>query len=131
MITKSTAYKIWWAGRYLERIENTARMGLIALECGKDVNELPKVLGINKDVFTYLKDNLDVLREDLRSFGDEAVINSVATLEGAIYAKNNDLKEYFKGVLQAALFLGSIIEDKIGPTITTFYPRKQEEIKTQ
>ncbi|QGR19584.1 hypothetical protein D1868_05985 [Stygiolobus azoricus] len=131
LITKSTGYKILWAGRYLERIENIARIGLLTVECGKTTDEISKLLGINKDVFTYLKDNLDFLREDLRSFGDEAVINAVTTLEGAIHAKSDNLKDYFNGILQASLYLGSVIEDKLRPNTGIFYPRKQEEIKTQ
>ncbi|MEJ2776213.1 hypothetical protein DDW09_02845 [Sulfolobus sp. SCGC AB-777_L09] len=127
---KSLAYKVFWAGRYLERIENICRMYLLAIDkCSP--TEVPLYLGVNEDIRKYLVRNLEMLREDLRAFSDEKVMNAVATLEGAIYSSNSDLKSYFSAILQSVLYLGSIIEDEIKPVQQTIIPKKQEEVKTQ
>lgn len=127
---KSLAYKVFWAGRYLERIENICRMYLLAIDkCSP--TEVPLYLGVNEDIRKYLVRNLEMLREDLRAFSDEKVLNAVATLEGAIYSSNSDLKSYFSAILQSVLYLGSIIEDEIKPVQQTIIPKKQEEVKTQ
>jgi hypothetical protein len=93
--------------------------------------EVPLYLGVNEDIRKYLVRNLEMLREDLRAFSDEKVMNAVATLEGAIYSSNSDLKSYFSAILQSVLYLGSIIEDEIKPVQQTIIPKKQEEVKTQ
>ncbi|MFP3202993.1 MAG: alpha-E domain-containing protein [Sulfolobus sp.] len=127
---KSLAYKVFWAGRYLERIENICRMYLLAIDkCSP--TEVPLYLGVNEDIRKYLVRNLEMLREDLRAFSDEKVMNAVATLEGAIYSSNSDLKSYFSAILQSVLYLGSIIEDEIKPVQQIIIPKKQEEVKTQ
>jgi hypothetical protein len=129
-LIKSLAYKVFWAGRYLERIENICRMYLLAIDkCSP--TEVPLYLGVNEDIRKYLVRNLEMLREDLRAFSDEKVMNAVATLESAIYSSNSDLKSYFSAILQSVLYLGSIIEDEIKPVQQTIIPKKQEEVKTQ
>lgn len=128
---KSLAYKVFWAGRYLERIENISRMSLLAIDKGGDISSIPSYLGIDEDVQKYLINNFEILREDVRAFGDEKVMNALSSLEGAIYSSTSDLREYFLAVLKSTLYLGEVIEDQLKPVITTTLPRKQEEIKTQ
>ena len=124
------AYKIFWAGRYLERIENISRMYLLAIDkCNP--SEVPQYLGANEDIKKYLISSFEMLREDLRAFGNERIMNALATLEGALYSSNSDLKGYFSSVLQSVLYLGSIIEDELKPVQQVGLPKKQEEVKTQ
>lgn len=71
------------------------------------------------------------MREDIRSFGNEKVMNPVTSLEGAIYSSTVGSKEYFASVSKAGMYLGEVIEDQLGPKNVTYIPRKQEEIRTQ
>lgn len=128
---KSLAYKVFWAGRYLERIENISRMSLLAIDKGVDISSTPSYLGINDDIQKYLISNFEILRENIRAFGNEKVMNALSSLEGAIYSSTSDLRGYFSAILKSTLYLGEVIEDQLKPVITTTLPRKQEEIKTQ
>ncbi|AOL16636.1 hypothetical protein BFU36_07905 [Sulfolobus sp. A20] len=127
---KSTAYKVYWAGRYLERIENIARFGVYFAEKGIPIEDMNKILGID-DVFSYLFNEFKILREDIRAFGDEASINALSALEASIYAKNNDLKSYFMNVLNSALYVLNVIEENLKPKSISIMPKKQEEIRSQ
>ncbi|ARM75197.1 alpha-E domain-containing protein [Acidianus manzaensis] len=130
MISKSTSYKIFWAGRYLERIENLSRTCLLLLDKGLPLQDFQKYLGINEDIVKYIQRNFEIMREDIRSFGNEKVMNAVASLEGAVYS-SKESREYFASVLRFTLLLGEIIEDEISPKNIVNIPKKQEEIKTQ
>ncbi len=127
---KSTAYKVYWAGRYLERIENIARFGIYFAEKGIPIEDMNKILGTD-DVFSYLSNEFKILREDIRAFGDEMSMNALAALEASIYAKNNDLKKYFMDVLNSTLYVLNVIEENLRPKSITILPKKQEEIRSQ
>ncbi|AWR96734.1 hypothetical protein DFR86_03635 [Acidianus sulfidivorans JP7] len=132
MITKSTQYKIFWAGRYLERIENITRTSLLLIDKGISLEELQKYLGIgNQDIIKYIQNNFEILREDIRSFGNEKIINALTSLEGAVYSSTDQKRDYFSLVLRTTLHLGEIIEDEISPKNVINIPKKQEEIRTQ
>jgi len=129
-LIKSTAYKVYWAGRYLERIENIARFGIYFAEKGIPIEDMNKILGTD-DVFSYLSNEFKILREDIRAFGDEMSMNALAALEASIYAKNNDLKKYFMDVLNSTLYVLNVIEENLRPKSITILPKKQEEIRSQ
>ena len=104
---------------------------MLAIDKGVGVSSIPSYLGINEDVQKYLIENFEILREDLRSFANEKVMNALSSLEGAIYSSTSDLRGYFSSVLRSALYLGEVIEDQLKPIVNANLPRKQEEIKTQ
>lgn len=104
---------------------------MLTIDKGGDVSSIPSYLGINNDVQKYLIENFEMLREDIRSFADEKVMNALSSLEGAIYSSTTELRGYFSSVLKSTLYLGEVIEDQLKPTVNTNLPRKQEEIKTQ
>lgn len=106
-------------------------MSLLAIDKGVDISSTPSYLGINDDIQKYLISNFEILRENIRAFGNEKVMNALSSLEGAIYSSTSDLRGYFSAVLKSTLYLGEVIEDQLKPVITTTLPRKQEEIKTQ
>lgn len=127
---KSTAYKVYWTGRYLERIENIARFGIYLDDKGISIQELNNILGVS-DVFLYLSNEFQLLREDIRGFGDEAVMNALSALEITIYAKRDNISKYFADILNAVIYLENMVEENLKPQSVYIMPKKQEEIGSQ
>ena len=113
MITRSTAYKIYWAGRYLERIEDIARASLCALHSNVPLDSLAKEFGLNskEEIIEYIKKSFEMLREDIRGFADESVIIQVNNLGFAIDSEHNDMEKYFSSILTSVMALGSSLEN--------------------
>jgi len=129
-LIKSTGYKVYWTGRYLERIENIARFGLYLTEKGMSVQDISKILGTD-DIFSYIINEFQFLREDIRGFGDEANMNALSSLETAIYTKPDDAKKYFINILNSVTYLGNTLEENLKPKFISIMPKKQEEIGSQ
>ncbi len=127
---KSTGYKVYWTGRYLERIENIARFGLYLTEKGMSVQDISEILGTD-DIFSYIINEFQFLREDIRGFGDEANMNALSSLETAIYTKPDDAKKYFINILNSVTYLGNTLEENLKPKFISIMPKKQEEIGSQ
>ncbi|MUN30013.1 hypothetical protein GC250_11350 [Sulfolobus metallicus DSM 6482 = JCM 9184] len=128
LLSKSTGYKIYWAGRYLERIENVSRMGLFLSLKGEE-DSLKAILATN-DVKDYLKTEFLLVREDIRSFVDDNVIASLAYMERAIYSID-DGEKYFRDLLQATLAVENAIENFMAYPSNTIFPKKQEEVREE
>jgi hypothetical protein len=129
-LIKSTAYKVYWAGRYLERLENIARFSLLLLDKGLNLDDLNKALGVD-DVFSYLASQFEVMREDLRAVAGEEVMNALASMEASVYASKEDVRRYFLNLQNSSFYLGRAMEDELGPNVSYFPPKKQEEIGGQ
>jgi hypothetical protein len=129
-LIKSTGYKVYWTGRYLERIENIARFGLYLTEKGMSVQDISEILGTD-DIFSYIINEFQFLREDIRGFGDEANMNALSSLETAIYTKPDDAKKYFINILNSVTYLGNTLEENLKPKFISIMPKKQEEIGSQ
>ncbi|QXJ32027.1 alpha-E domain-containing protein [Saccharolobus shibatae] len=112
MLPKSIAYKIYWAGRYLERIESVCRMSLLAINNGLSLNAIAKELGLNdeSELINYIKTSFQCFREDVRSFADEKVIVQVNSLEFLIDSNRSDLQSYFTQLLNGVYSVGSSLE---------------------
>ncbi|AAK41546.1 alpha-E domain-containing protein [Saccharolobus solfataricus] len=112
MLPKSIAYKIYWAGRYLERIENICRMSLLAINNGLNINTVAKQLGFDNEyeLINYVKTSFQYLRENVRSFADEKVIIQVNTLEFLIDSDKSDLQSYFTQLLNGVYNVGNSFE---------------------
>lgn len=112
MLTKSLAYKIYWTGRYLERIEDICRASIMALQKGESLDDVAKAFGLSKgeDVFEYIKRSYVALRENIRGFGDESLLVEVNTLEFKINLPKDALLSYFYEVENGIIQLGSRIE---------------------
>ncbi|MCH4816168.1 MAG: alpha-E domain-containing protein [Saccharolobus sp.] len=112
MLPKSIAYKIYWAGRYLERIESVCRMSLLAINNGLSINTIAKELGLNNEseLINYIKTSFQYFREDVRSFADEKVIVQVNSLEFLIDSNRSDLQSYFTQLLNGVYSVGSSLE---------------------
>jgi len=129
-LIKSTAYKVYWTGRYLERIENIARFGVYLANNGISIQEMNNILGV-KDAFLYISNEFQLLREDIRGFGDEAVMNALSSLETTIYAKRDNLSKYFADILNTIIYLENMVEENLKPQFVSIMPKKQEEIGSQ
>ncbi len=125
MLSKSTAYKVLWAGRYLERIENIARVGLFL----KDEEGVKAVFAVS-DVREYLKSQFNLMREDMRSFADENVIASLSYLERAVLSDATGEK-YYRDVLESVLSVGNAVEGMMAPHSKFMLPKKQEEVREE
>ncbi|QPG48984.1 alpha-E domain-containing protein [Saccharolobus solfataricus] len=112
MLPKSIAYKIYWAGRYLERIENICRMSLLAINNGLNINTVAKQLGFDNEyeLINYVKTSFQYLRENVRSFADEKVIIQVNTLEFLIDSDKSDLQSYITQLLNGVYNVGNSFE---------------------
>ncbi|BFI76974.1 alpha-E domain-containing protein [Sulfurisphaera ohwakuensis] len=123
MIPRSTAYKIYWAGRYLERIENMCRVSLLALHNGVSLDNLAKEYGLKdgSEIFQYIKNSFAMLREDLRSFVDEKTLIEVNSLGFQIDSDVNDLEGYFIRILNDA--------NKLSQSLETFFVKSKEELR--
>ncbi|BFH74652.1 alpha-E domain-containing protein [Sulfurisphaera javensis] len=129
MIPKSIGYKIYWAGRYLERIENVCRASLFALHNGKSLDSLAKEYGLEneKDLMKYIKTSFEYLREDIRGFADERILIEVNSLGLQINSNTSDLESYFSRLLIVINSIGSMLENYFIKTKEEMRIRSQEE----
>ncbi|MEW9492045.1 MAG: hypothetical protein TQ35_0007600 [Candidatus Aramenus sulfurataquae] len=68
------------------------------------------------------------MREDLRAVAGEEVMNALASMEASVYASKDDLRRYFLNLQNSSFYLGRAIGDELGPNVSYFPPKKQEEI---
>lgn len=129
MIPKSLAYKIYWSGRYLERIEDISRACLFALHSHYSLDYLAKEYGLENesDIFRYIKSSFEFLREDLRSFADERILIQVNSLGYILELQSSDLESYFTSILNNILLLGSMLENYLIERKSEMRVRIQEE----
>ncbi len=128
MQSKSTGYKVFWAGRYLERLENIARVGLF-LSMRGDEELLKSSLSVD-DIKGYVEMEFNMMREDMRNFVDENVMASLSYLERAVFSDSSGEK-YYKDLLQSVLAVGSAIEGFMAPSSNSAIPKKQEEVREE
>ncbi|WP_338602537.1 alpha-E domain-containing protein [Sulfolobus tengchongensis] len=128
-IVKSIAYKIYWAGRYLERIENVCRISIFTLKSGLDLKSVAKEYGLEdeKEVINYIRTSFQYLREDIRSFGDEKLMIEANSLGFLIDSDNSDLINYFTQILNGVINLGNSFEKYFVEVRSEMKIRSQEE----
>ena len=129
MITKTTAYKIYWAGRYLERIEDIARASLCALHSNTSLDSLAKEYGLNskEEIVIYIKKSFEFLREDIRGFADESIMIQLNNLGFIIDSNYTDMESYFSSILTSVMALGSSLDNYFVERKTEVRISSQEE----
>ncbi|QGA53886.1 hypothetical protein GFS03_04480 [Sulfolobus sp. E5-1-F] len=129
MLPKSIAYKIYWAGRYLERIESICRMSLLAINNGLGINAVAKEIGLNdeNELINYIRMTFQYFREDIRSFADEKIIVQVNGLEFLIDSDKSDPESYFKHLLNGVYGIGSSLENFFVEVRSEIRIRSQQE----
>lgn len=116
MLTKGLAYKVYWVGRYLERIDMTCRVVISEMTSGDlsrgALNDLTG--GTMEGIVNYLKSNFEPMREDLRAFGDSRVISATESL-GAVMEIDfrENPRQYIEGVIVAVSALAAALESQL------------------
>ncbi|MCY0849744.1 alpha-E domain-containing protein [Sulfuracidifex metallicus] len=129
MLTKSLAYRIYWAGRYLERIENICRISVIALNNGISLDSIAKEYGLKdeKELFEYIRMSLEQLRENIRSFASERMMIEVNEMELRINSPKDNLISYFNNIISSAMSLGNGLEEYFNERMYNLRVRSQQE----
>ncbi|ABP95049.1 MULTISPECIES: alpha-E domain-containing protein [Metallosphaera] len=129
MLTKSLAYRIYWTGRYLERIENICRISIIAVNNGSSLDSIAKGYGLKgeKELFEYVRMSLELLRENIRSFANEKLMIEVNEMESRINSPKDNLVSYFSDIISSAMRLGNSLEGYFNERIYNLRMRSQQE----
>ncbi|BCS93093.1 alpha-E domain-containing protein [Metallosphaera javensis (ex Sakai et al. 2022)] len=129
MLTRSIAYRIYWAGRYLERIENIGRISIIAINSGISLDSVAKGYGLEgqKELFDYIRTSFEYLRENIRSFAGERLMIEVNEMELRINSSKEDLLGYFNGIISSTVSLGNALESYFNDRGSPLRVRSQQE----
>lgn len=129
MLTKSLAYRIYWTGRYAERIEDICRTAILALSNGISLDTVAFAYGLSKgeDLFEYIQKTFNFMRENIRSFGDEKLLVNINELEFKINLSKSDLTSYFIGIENSILEVEKRLEEFLAENKGELRISSQEE----
>ena len=148
--TPSQLYRLYWTGRYLERIDLTARSLLAALSAGAPEESLRALAGSlgreYQGLWRFLEDLLygeegsivhaaRMVRLNLMGLGSERLSREANMLvllaENRVGRSLGEVRRHLQDVLRAALSLGEVLEAELTAPPTPPLEKLREQLMHQ